>query len=138
MKFRGMLTGSLLALALVLAACGGNEPNSSGQGNAEAGETFTVEAGPGAEFKYNTTTISAKPNANFKIKLKNTGSVQHNLVIQGPNNAEVVVGGATKTEYLNPGAEVESAAIAFPAGAYKFYCSFPGHESLMTGQIVVQ
>lgn len=63
------------------------------------------------------------------IRLVNAGEVAHNLLIDMPS--------ATRQISANPGVD---ALMTFPArdvGAFRFYCSIPGHEA-MDGTLTIR
>ena len=53
--------------------------------------------------------------------LRNTGQVDHNLVISGPEVDNV------STPVIGPG-ERSTLTVALVSGTYKLYCSVEGHE----------
>ncbi len=138
MRIHGMLTGSAVALALTLTACGGDSTTTGGTtGGTTAAQTISVTV-PGADLKFDKAQIDATANQPFKVKFVNNGTVQHNFVIKQPSGTDVVVPGPTKENYSNPGDSKTSDEIKLAAGSYEFYCSFPGHETTMKGTVVVK
>ncbi|GAC1386076.1 MAG: hypothetical protein NVS4B8_19500 [Herpetosiphon sp.] len=158
MKVRGFIVGSFLTAVLALTACGGGSTTaaptakSGGSGATSAaataksggattgaatsGETLSIAATK--DVKYDKTELSASANKPFKVKFTNNGGVDHNFVIKRPGGTDIAVPGPTKETYLGDGKSATSADITLPAGTYEFYCSFPGHEALMHGNVVVK
>ena len=133
MKFRGLLTGGALALALTLSACGGGEGgNTGGTGGAAGGGTggateIVIGTDKAAELKFIPTTAEAPANTPVKLTLRNDSTSQpHNLAFQEgitAKTADLVAAGASETiEFTTPG-----------AGTYKFVCTIhPGMEGTLT------
>ena len=136
MKLHGFVAGTALVAALTLTACGGSSGGTTGGG---AAQTLAIASAAGAELKYDKSVLEAKANKPFKVTFSNKGSVQHNFLIKGKDGQPV--GGVPSnvtTAYLDPAANGTSGEVTLPAGSYEFYCSFPGHEAMMKGQVVVQ
>jgi len=107
----------------LLAACGGGA--SSGGGGAAA-LNVTVTA---TEFKYDPATINATPGQTINLTVKNTGSVQHSLILAAAN-VKIIV---------DPGKSVSQTFTAPAAGTYPFECDIAGHkEAGMVGQLIVK
>jgi azurin len=126
---------------------------------AQTSTKITIESND--QMKYNLSQIKVKAGQSVTITLKHTGkmSVQamgHNLVIlqkgtdvtafanlaaRAKNNGYIPVGSksviaATK---LIGGGETTTITFTAPAkGTYDFICSFPGHNSLMKGKLIVE
>lgn len=80
------------------------------------------------EFAYDPPEFTALEE--IEITMDNTGSVFHNLAIEGIPEDEFVV-------EADPGAS-GSATLALAPGEYAFFCSVPGHrEAGMEGTLVV-
>lgn len=93
----------------------------------ESAKTFEVV---GKEFEYEQD-IGALAPGKYTFELVNEGEVPHNLVIEGPNLDKA------ETPVIESGARAKVDAT-FEEGAYKFYCSVPGHEAAgMTFEIDV-
>jgi uncharacterized cupredoxin-like copper-binding protein len=131
----------LIALALLLAACGGGEE--------EAGnETVTVSVKD--EFNFDPATITVAPGDTVDITFENTGSVEHSFYILKPDAELEHVLGEEDEEHLHeellfdiheiaPG---ESASESFTApdepGDYTIACLLPGHaDAGMVGTLRV-
>ena len=106
---------------------------------APTGNTSTAALAPGPvteinvsakEYAYTPATITVKSGENVKINFTNSGTVTHNLTIQGLNLA---------TKSIGPGETDSISFVAPAAGSYTFYCSIDGHKDLgLTGTLVVQ
>jgi uncharacterized cupredoxin-like copper-binding protein len=124
---RSVLLGSIVALSVLLAACGssggGSGSKSSGPITATGGKVTIVAN----DIYFNTKEIDASPGA-LAVTLKNDGSQLHTFVIQGQNFKLSASGHTSKTGTVN-----------LPAGTYTFFCDVPGHRSAgMVGQLVVK
>ncbi len=128
-------------------------------GFAHAACDVTVEAGD--NMKYNTKEIAVdKSCKEFKVHLKhvgkmNKGSMGHNLVITKTDDMKGVIGDGIKAgapEYVKPnderivahtkmlgGGEEDTITVDMSKvktdGDYSFFCSFPGHSSVMKGKL---
>jgi uncharacterized cupredoxin-like copper-binding protein len=58
----------------------------------------------------------------YDFQAKNTGKIDHDLVIDGPGVAN------QKTPVFPPG-KTESLKVTLKSGTYDFYCSVPGHKA---------
>lgn len=128
MKFRSIAVIVLFSLmaTMLLVACGGG-------GSSPAPATGRVIAIDAAEFAYTPNKFDAKVGEKLTFKITNKGTLDHSLVIAGPDGAVItrvdVKLGSTATLDFTPS----------KAGTYQFYCDVPGHkESGMTGTINVQ
>ncbi len=149
MKFRGYLTGGVLALALALTGCGGGNGSGNtgntggtgstgstggtggtgGSGGAAAGTTLTVGTDKAAELKFVPTTITAPANTQVSLVFNNESDSQpHNLKFQEgiqAGTADLVAAGASETiQFTTPA-----------AGDYPFICSI---HPTMVGTLTVQ
>ena len=111
---------------------------------------------------YSTKSISAAGCSELKVTLKHTGKLPkaamgHNIVIAAEGDVAAVTEAATKAgpakDYspgtakviaatkLLAGGETDSFTVAtskFKKGTkYKFFCTFPGHGSIMTGDVTL-
>ncbi len=148
-----ILNASLLALGLL--AC-------SGMAQAANNCTITLKGNDAMQFDQKTATVSASC-ATITINLEHTGKLPaaamgHNVVISATkdvdpvgrdaikagvannyvpqNDARVIastklIGGGQKTTVTFPGKKLTA------GGDYTFYCSFPGHHTMMKGKLVV-
>lgn len=128
MKLRGFLTGSVLAVALVLTGCGGGGGGASNGGAAAEGTAITIGTDSGAELKFVPNTAQAPANTPVTLTLNNTSTQPHNLAFEQGITAKTdpnVAAGASETiTFTTPG-----------AGTYKFVCTIhPGMEGTLTVQ----
>lgn len=125
-----------------------------------ASNTITIEGND--EMKYNTTEFTVKAGEEVSLTIKNVGklpaeAMSHDVVILKPGTdvkdfglKTVQAGGIEKisadmkaqivafTKMVGPGAE-DTVKFTLPeAGAYPFFCSFPGHYASMNGTITAQ
>jgi uncharacterized cupredoxin-like copper-binding protein len=79
---------------------------------------------PVSETEFKITVPAAKVAAGkITFAVKNTGKIQHDLVVSGPG-----VTGAAKTPLLNAG-QSGKLTVTLGAGSYTLYCSVPGHRA---------
>ncbi|MFA9444076.1 cupredoxin domain-containing protein [Egicoccus sp. AB-alg6-2] len=127
---RTTLTASiLLAAAIGVTACGGgSEPQPAGataEAAAEAGVTITAN-----EFAFEPGDFSLPADADTELTLKNTGVVEHDIVVEELDDRELVFAAAGETT---------TETVSVPAGTYTFYCSIPGHRAGgMEGTLTVE
>jgi plastocyanin len=116
-------TLTLLAAALVLAACGGDD----------GGDTATADGGDGVvsieagDLYFDPEQASASAGT-VEFELVNVGAVEHDLVIEEAGDTEVVYAAAGETA---------TGSIELEAGTYTYYCSIPGHRASMEGTLEV-
>lgn len=128
---RLILIVAILAMALLLAACGG--------GSEAISLTFEAED----IFQFSPSSASTQAGEELEVTLNNIGALDHTwtLVEEGldPNSiteADVIAGATT-----GPVSSGESKTITFKApqaGAYEFVCLIPGHAAAgMVGTFTV-
>ncbi len=111
---RFILLAALSVLA-VGAACGGGDDG--GEEASQPASSSAVEI-TAKEFAFSPKEITVAAGRATTIKVKNLGSVEHDITIDDP--AFKVAAQATKTG---------EAKLTLPAaGSYTFYCSVPGHR----------
>ena len=147
------LSRTLLALALLGAA---------GMAHAAGNCTISLKGDDAMKFDLREATVSASC-ATITVELTHTGKLPvaamgHNVVISKtpdmagiardaikagtanayvpPGDARVIahtdlIGGGAKTKITFPGKKLTA------GGDYSFFCSFPGHSTLMKGKLVV-
>ncbi len=103
-----------------------------GAGAAEA-ELTEVPAGAlvwraGADIAWDETPDGAMAGP-ATIAIETTAGLPHNVVFEGENGETPIV------ERDTPG--IDAAEYELEAGTYTYYCSVPGHESGMTGELTV-
>jgi plastocyanin len=128
----------MLAGLLVLGGCGSSSKSSTSTPAAPAspapassgGSTLTVAANPEGQLKFDTTSLAAKAGS-ISISFANNASLPHNLTVASASGAVL---GATAT--FQGGTRI--LALNLKPGAYKFYCTVPGHRAAgMEGTLTV-
>lgn len=114
MRFAGVVV-ILMALALLGAACGGDDGTTDGQGGANR---LVMR-----DNVFEPTTLTVASGA--QLELVNEGAAIHNLTIEGTDVDTDVNAGETQT-----------VSVDVPAGEYEMVCSFHVAEG-MTGTITV-
>lgn len=122
---------SILLLAILITACGGNNQPGSQVANRDSispnnGAMVNVVA---EEFNFtlDSSQLSAGPTT---FVIKNNGSMKHDFEISG-NGIE------QKTDKINPG-ETTELTVELEPGTYTYICTIPGHEELgMRGTFTV-
>ncbi|MDQ3709463.1 MAG: plastocyanin/azurin family copper-binding protein [Actinomycetota bacterium] len=71
----------------------------------------------------------AVPAGETEVTLTNNGAIEHNLVIEEVGAEPIVVAAAGETQ---------SASVQLEPGTYRYYCSVPGHEPTMNGEVTVE
>lgn len=123
----------------------------------------TIEGSDAMQFNVGSIAVPASCSE-FTITLKHTGTMPvaamgHNVVIVAMADMQSVaadgIGAGAAADYLKPGdARIiahsklvgggETTSFSFPVdklkqgGPYEFFCSFPGHSTLMKGAITVE
>lgn len=111
-----------LILTLALAACGGGASGGGGGGT-------EVPVGL-SDFKFTPASVEIPANTKVVLKLKNTGTVEHDFVVEKLGVKITVPRDAKEHEYsVGP----------LAAGTYDLVCTVVGHKELgMTGKLVVK
>ncbi len=136
----GRLLTALIALVLVLAACGGDE---DGPGNAST--EFTIEM---SDFAYDPDLIAVPAGEEITITLNNVGSVDHNWVVV-TNGIQIEAESEIpddRTDFELLSSELvpagSSTTLTFTAptrGVYQIICDVPGHFTAgMEGRLGVE
>lgn len=138
-------------------------PEQGGSVAAAAGCEIEIEGNDAMQYNTKSITVPASCT-DFTITLVHTGKMPvaamgHNVVISASKDMQsVVAAGMTAglaADYVKPGADDviayskmigggETTSVTFAVseirdgGPYKFFCSFPGHASLMNGAITVE
>jgi uncharacterized cupredoxin-like copper-binding protein len=122
---------TVLLLAIVIAACGGNNRPDSQVANRDStslngGATINV-----AVEDFNFTLDSSQLNAGATtFVVKNNGSMRHDFAISGNGIKQ-------RTEKIDPG-ETTELTVELEPGTYTYICTIPGHEELgMKGTFTV-
>jgi plastocyanin len=115
----------VLALAPVLAACGGAPSGSAAPAPSGA---IAIEA---MEYKFTPSTVTV-PAGDVRFWVRNAGTVEHEFEIF---KGETVV---SEIEGLVPGLAKELTVTNLAAGEYTFICALNGHDQLgMKGTLTV-
>lgn len=138
-------------------------PEQGGSVAAVAGCETEIEGNDAMQYNIKSISVPASCT-DFTITLRHTGKMPvaamgHNVVISASKDMQgVVAAGMTAglaADYVKPGADDviayskmigggETTSVTFAVskirdgGPYKFFCSFPGHASLMNGTITVE
>jgi plastocyanin len=104
-----ILVGTLVALALLGAACGGDDGGESGGGEAGGSETATLTA---AEFAFDPSTLTVASGGS--IEFTNEDDAEHNITAEEAGIDEDVDAKGSVTVDLS---DVE-------AGTYDFFCEY--------------
>jgi uncharacterized cupredoxin-like copper-binding protein len=110
---RSFLLGAVVAVAV---SCGG----SGGGGASQPAGSLKVEM---TEFKFAPSSLSVKAGRTTFF-LVNSGTVAHDLVIDGPSGSRVAA-----SELVQPGGSSTFTVDNLAAGSYRIVCDQPGHES---------
>jgi plastocyanin len=116
----------VLALGLVLAACGGDDDSSSAKGNEVLKATGGKVSIEGHDVYYNAKEIDASAGS-LTVTLKNEGAQQHTFTISDPSFRIQATPGSDKT-----------GTIDLKPGRYQYFCDIPGHRATMNGTLVVK
>lgn len=101
------------------------QPGSGKPIAAKAG-MISIPADPGGALLFESKTASAGAGA-LKVIMPNESGVPHNLVIDGKGKTQTIPSGTSDF------------SADFPAGAYVYYCSVPGHRQAgMEGKLTVK
>lgn len=113
-----------LAIALLLAACGGGAPSGP--------EPVSYTVAGYDDFRYEPADVTATQGAEVTINFENEGVLEHSWVLVGrgvePADAALddALGGAT-SGIVPAGASETFTFAAPPAGDYTVVCTVPGH-----------
>jgi uncharacterized cupredoxin-like copper-binding protein len=135
------LAAALVAGALVIAGCGGNDNNGDGNASTGAAKSAGASTGTGGsagpvklsetEFKIDPANPAVKKAGSVTIDVKNNGQVVHALEVEGPN-------GEAKTQPIPAGQSAKLTVDLSKAGTYEMYCPIDNHKAMgMKGTIVV-
>jgi plastocyanin len=139
------LIAPLLALPLVLAACGSSKSDTSstsssssgsstsssapsGSHQAGSGRTLRLSADPSGALRFNTKTLQGQAGT-VTVVMTNMSSVPHAIAVEGhgvDQHGQTVTGGTSKV------------TVKLKPGTYDFYCPVDGHRQAgMEGKLVV-
>lgn len=117
------------ALAVVLAACGGNGTSSETAGSTGEPSEATGSAGPGktvtvTETEYELSlSRSAFTPGTYTFKVVDDGQTTHALEIEGPGVGE------QESDTLSAG-QSTTMTVTLQKGSYELYCPVDGHKDL--------
>jgi plastocyanin len=111
----------LAALALALAACGGDDASGAAEGGGDAVSVVGTD-----DLRFEPATLSVDAGT-VEFELVCEDQVNHNLVIE--ETGEEVVS-------CTPG-ETATGTVDLDAGDYTYICTVPGHETTMRGDLTV-
>ncbi len=104
----------------------GSEAAAGGGASSGGGAASTSEVSLGEFF---IKPAEATVSSSTELTVKNTGTIDHDLTVEGGN----------KTEMLAAGKEGKLDFKGLKPGKYKWFCSVPGHEAAgMKGTVTVQ
>jgi plastocyanin len=130
---------AVLALAVGVAACGGDDDDSEEPAAEEPaaestthedtgdGGHITLTADPGGDLVFDQTEVTA-PAGEITIELVNDSGIPHNVAIDGEGEpSETITEGTTEL------------MASLEAGEYTYFCAVPGHrEGGMEGTLTVE
>jgi len=124
---------AVLAVALALGACGGDDNDSSDETNqpaAGAGQTLTLTADSGGALKFDKDSLSANAGE-VTITLENPSDVPHAIEVEGNGIEE-----EGKTVQKGDSSTVTT---DLKAGRYEYYCPVGNHKDEgMEGELTVK
>ncbi len=121
---RGRFGGVLLALVVVLAACGESVGQGGGTGDFSdeiAAQQVQVAAEPSGALRWDRSRYDAQAG-DITFVVKNSSPVAHQFSIEG--------GGVTyKSPNFGPNTTRMYTVKGLPAGAYQIICNYQGHKA---------
>jgi plastocyanin len=124
MKALASKTVAVVAVALLLAGCGGG---SSGSGQPAGSIKVTL-----TEFKFDPSTVSAA-SGKVVFYLVNGGTTSHDMVLRDSSNNRI-----DGSELISAGDTFVFTVNNIPAGTYTYFCDQAGHEaSGMRGTLTI-
>jgi plastocyanin len=103
------------------------QPKTSDKPAVAANGTLTIPADPNGGLIFVNSTANA-PAGSLKVEMPNEATIDHDIVIDGKGQGQVVANGG-----------VSSFSADFGAGTYTYYCSVQGHrEAGMEGKLTVK
>jgi uncharacterized cupredoxin-like copper-binding protein len=136
MRAVSLSTAALVAGAVAVAGCGGNDNNGGAsktgaqQSAPSGGATATVKLTE-TEFKIAPASPSVRKTGTVTFVVSNKGQTVHALEVDGP-------GGEKKTGNISPGQSARLKVDLSTSGTYEFYCPIDGHKDQgMKGEIRV-
>jgi uncharacterized cupredoxin-like copper-binding protein len=133
-----LLAVAPVAVALVIAGCGGSSSgtSTSNHNNASSttsgGQVLTLSADPGGQLRFDVSKLKAKPGkVTLKMANPTSAGMDHAIAVKGngvDSDGQTVAPGGTST-----------VTVTLKKGTYEFFCPVPGHEQAgMKGTLTVQ
>ncbi len=119
----GVLLLVLLALGVVLAACG----EDAADGDVRAAEDGVLRIVGQDDLRWDVERLTA-PAGEITFELVCEDAVNHNIVIDELDE---------EVAFCGPGA-TDTGTIELDTGTYTYVCTIPGHEATMRGELVVE
>ena len=136
MRKLALLLSALTLAAVGLAACGGDDDETSADSAAtttsaaDTGATISIAADPDGALAYTETELTAAAG-NDTIEFDTPAGLDHDVVVEDEDGNEI-----GRTETVSGGST--SATVELEPGTYTFYCSVAGHrEAGMEGTLTV-
>lgn len=122
----------------------------------EDGDTLVVKS-TGTDLSYDITEIRAKAGSTITIRYENTSNMPHNIVFVNERSDIQPVGVAAlqarETDYIPQDEELQSRILGYTAlakpnfteevtitvpepGTYPYICTYPGHFTMMQGDLI--
>lgn len=147
----------LVIMMSLLMACGSNPTPTPAAKPADAKAVTLDISAKGEELAFDKTTLEVPAGAKVTLKLNNpSAGMSHNWVLIAPGQADAVAADAlaageangwlkpndsrvlAATKMIKPKENGEVTFNAPAPGSYPFICTFPGHNMLMKGTLVVK
>jgi len=127
-----------IALALVVAACGG--ATGGGDGGAADGGGATSVTVTGTEFAFDPVGVTVPADTNVTVTFENGGTIEHEWTVlntrissEAEFSEDMVL-----LRLVAPGGGSDSGTLNLPAGEYQVVCAIPGHfDAGMEGTLTV-
>ena len=129
---RGAILSLTLALAVVLAACGGTTESGDGSGGGTIAVVDGIAELSADDLEFDAATITAPAGQPFTVLFTNLDSVPHNFSVYIEEGGDVIAEG----EIIDEGETDEVEIEGLSAGEYFFVCDL--HAGEMTGTLVVE
>lgn len=129
--------GLLLALGLLVAACGSDDGDSADGGEADSEEVRSIEV-TADEFLFDTSVTTFETGVPYRFVVENVGEVNHEFMIMEPvsdstmsmEELDELAVTMIEADELTPG-NTRSVEVtfeqAYPEGTLEFACHQPGH-----------
>ena len=129
---RGAIVSLIVALALVLAACGGTTESSDDSGGGTIAVVDGIAELSADDLEFDAATITAPAGQPFTVAFTNLDSLPHNFSVYVEEGGDVIAEG----DVINEGETDEVEIEGLSAGEYFFVCDL--HPGEMTGTLVVE